>query len=150
LSLEEKKSEAARILEMIKTNDSDKAAENKFLVDSGLIADQQLRSKLQQYIANRKPGTGPFRSTSGPAQSTPTYSCNDVRARLTVPQGYAVSTTQDKQKGECLFSVNGATSGDQAVTCRSVNAIAYVPGGNVASVAESGAMCSINVASASN
>ncbi|MEJ8850627.1 glycoside hydrolase family 75 protein [Variovorax rhizosphaerae] len=58
--LEAQKSEQARILEMIKTGDPDKAADNlRFLVSAGLILDAGLKSNLSEFLANRKPGTGP-------------------------------------------------------------------------------------------
>lgn len=58
--LEAQKSEQARILEMIKTGDPDKAAENlKFLLEAGLIADPDTGKRLADFLANRKPGSGP-------------------------------------------------------------------------------------------
>lgn len=67
--LEREKAEQARILEVIKTgNDPDKAADNlKFLLDSGLIANELQKGKLEQFLANREPGTGP----SLPSESNP-------------------------------------------------------------------------------
>jgi hypothetical protein len=48
LRLEQTKSEAARILEVVKTNDPDKAAANlKFLIDIGLIDDASTRVHIQ-------------------------------------------------------------------------------------------------------
>ena len=59
-ALEDQKSEQARILEMIKTGNADRAAENlKFLVDSGLVATPQMVSRLNDFLKARKPGTGP-------------------------------------------------------------------------------------------
>jgi hypothetical protein len=59
LVLEETKAEAARILEVIKTGDPDKAAENlKFLLDVGLINDP-IRTKLEASLAKRGAGQGP-------------------------------------------------------------------------------------------
>jgi GH24 family phage-related lysozyme (muramidase) len=58
--LETQKSEQSRILEMIKTGNPDKAAENlKFLLDAGLIRDAAMRSDLASFLGTRKPGTGP-------------------------------------------------------------------------------------------
>ncbi|MBS0642190.1 MAG: hypothetical protein JSS43_20170 [Proteobacteria bacterium] len=58
--LEEGKAEAARILEMIKTNEPDKAAANlSFLLETGLIADEERRNKLRIFLDNRKEGQGP-------------------------------------------------------------------------------------------
>jgi uncharacterized membrane protein len=59
LGLEQTKSEAARILEIVKTNDPDKAAANlKFLIDTGLISDPATRSHIQAYLDKRQPGQG--------------------------------------------------------------------------------------------
>jgi hypothetical protein len=58
--LEEGKAEAARILEMIKTNDPDKAAVNlAFLVDTGLIVGEDRRKSLAAYLKQRQAGQGP-------------------------------------------------------------------------------------------
>ena len=58
--LEARKSEQARILEMIKTGSPDAAAENlRFLLDAGLIQDIGIRRDLKSFLSNRKPGTGP-------------------------------------------------------------------------------------------
>ena len=47
--LEDQKSEQSRILEMIKTGDADKAADNlEFLLDAGLITNQE-RAKKQKF-----------------------------------------------------------------------------------------------------
>lgn len=57
--LEAQKSEQTRILEMIKTGDPDKAAENlEFLRDAGLISDPDIYKKLGEYLDNRQPGKG--------------------------------------------------------------------------------------------
>ncbi|MCW2219506.1 hypothetical protein M2232_003038 [Bradyrhizobium japonicum] len=59
LRLEQTKSEAARILEVVKTNDPDKAAANlKFLIETGLIAEEGTRKEIQRYLQNREPGKG--------------------------------------------------------------------------------------------
>jgi hypothetical protein len=58
--LEESKAEAARILQVIATGDPDKAATNlKFLVDVGLIADADRRTRIQVFLFDRTPGQGP-------------------------------------------------------------------------------------------
>src|SRR5262249_44334972 len=58
--LEEGKAEAARILEMIKTGDPEKAADNlKFLLDAGLISDADRRKNIQNFLAHRPAGKGP-------------------------------------------------------------------------------------------
>jgi hypothetical protein len=49
-----------RILEVIRTNDPDKAAVNlKFLVDAGLISDVVRRKDIQAFLDNRTAGQGP-------------------------------------------------------------------------------------------
>ena len=60
LDLEERKAEAARILEIVKVADPDKAANNlQFLIDTGLIADPKHLEAMKTYLARRKPGQGP-------------------------------------------------------------------------------------------
>ena len=60
LELEERKAEASRILEIIKTADPDKAANNlQFLIDTGLIINPSRLVEMKTYLANRKPGQGP-------------------------------------------------------------------------------------------
>jgi hypothetical protein len=57
--LEQRKSESALILEMLKTSDADSAAANlQFLVDSGLLTDPQQVRRLRAYLRDRKPGQG--------------------------------------------------------------------------------------------
>jgi hypothetical protein len=49
--LEQSRAEAARILEVVKTNDQDQAAANlKFLIDNGLITDQKISRQIQAYL----------------------------------------------------------------------------------------------------
>jgi Caspase domain len=58
--LEAQKAEQTRILEMIKTGDPDKAAQNlEFLVNAGLVDDSTRKVKLEKYLSERKPGAGP-------------------------------------------------------------------------------------------
>lgn len=58
--IEEAKAESARILEMIKTNDPDKAAVNlAFLLETGLIVNEDRRNSLRLYLENRIRGQGP-------------------------------------------------------------------------------------------
>jgi hypothetical protein len=58
--LEETKAEAARILEVIRTDNPDKAATNlKFLVDAGLISDDARRASIRTFLASRGAGQGP-------------------------------------------------------------------------------------------
>jgi hypothetical protein len=71
LQLEQSKAESARILEVVKTSDPDKAAVNlKFLIDTGLIADQNIRRQIESYLDKRAPGKGfslPSSGSIGPA-----------------------------------------------------------------------------------
>jgi hypothetical protein len=60
LQLERSKSESNRILEMIKTGNTEIAAANlEFLLKSGLVTDSTLISKLSEYLQQRVPGSGP-------------------------------------------------------------------------------------------
>jgi V8-like Glu-specific endopeptidase len=68
-TLEDTKEESARILEMIKTGDADKAAENlRFLANAGLVTDPQRLAAIQRFLATRSPGQGP---SLPPASSAP-------------------------------------------------------------------------------
>jgi hypothetical protein len=59
-SLEVTRAESARILEMIKTGNADKAAENlKFLADAGLVENPRLVNGIRTFLASRNPGQGP-------------------------------------------------------------------------------------------
>jgi hypothetical protein len=79
-ALDESKSEADRILEVIKTNnDPDKAATNlKFLVDAGLIQSRKTKGPLQTYLETRKQGEGatlpaPAATSTPPPPPRPTF-----------------------------------------------------------------------------
>ena len=72
LRIEESRSEAVRILEMIKTGEPDKAASNlQFLIDTGLITEKARVQHIQSYLAQRKPGTGPFCRAKVATRSSP-------------------------------------------------------------------------------
>src|SRR5262249_17202252 len=59
-ALEENKAESTRVLEMIKTGDTETAAKNiAFLLDTGLVTEPIRVGKLREFLANRRPGTGP-------------------------------------------------------------------------------------------
>ena len=46
---------------MIKTGEPDKAASNlKFLIDTGLMSNNERVAQIQGYLSTRQPGTGPF------------------------------------------------------------------------------------------
>jgi GH24 family phage-related lysozyme (muramidase) len=58
--LEKQRAEQERILEVIKTGNTEAAATNlRFLLNAGLIADANTRTKLTTYLNARKPGGGP-------------------------------------------------------------------------------------------
>jgi hypothetical protein len=60
LQVERVRDEASRIVSAISTNDPDRAATNlKFLLDVGLLHDEQTVEGLKAYLKNRKPGEGP-------------------------------------------------------------------------------------------
>jgi hypothetical protein len=59
-TLERARSEATRILEMTKTGDPEKAAENlRFLADSGLIEDPKRLKAIRTFLDKRMKGSGP-------------------------------------------------------------------------------------------
>lgn len=65
--LESSKAESNRILEMIKTGDTEKAAGNlEFLLKAGLVTDRELSAKLAQYLKDRTPGKGPSLPSPSP------------------------------------------------------------------------------------
>jgi N-acetyl-anhydromuramyl-L-alanine amidase AmpD len=102
--LEDRKSEQARILEMIKTGSPDKAAENlKFLVDAGLITDPTVSANLGKFLKDRKPGTGP---------ALPTPAGNSIAERLAhadeAPAQLATSgTSRYRVVNHVLFDARG-------------------------------------------
>lgn len=58
-TLERQRAESARIIEMLKAVDADRAAANlEFLVNAGLIADRDIVIRLKDYLRNRAPGSG--------------------------------------------------------------------------------------------
>ncbi len=73
--LESSKSEAARILEVIKT-DPEKAANNlKFLIETGLVSDRNIQKSVTEYLA-KNPGKGPSLPSSlptGPIEIDPQF-----------------------------------------------------------------------------
>jgi hypothetical protein len=59
LQVEKIKAESARILEVVKTGDPDKAAKNlEFLLSTGLIQDPSTANSVAAYLANRNKGEG--------------------------------------------------------------------------------------------
>jgi hypothetical protein len=91
--LEQTKSEAARILEIVKTGDSDKAAVNlQFLIDVGLISDKE--GRIQTYLVKREPGKGVSLPTAG-AESNAIKPLYDISGRLSQPDGGQMDIVQE-------------------------------------------------------
>lgn len=91
LALEETKAEAGRILEVIKTGDPDKAAENlRFLLDAGLITDPERRQSVLAFLKQRQPGEGPSTpapaGTPAPANTLPRLSTAEKQELVGGPQ----------------------------------------------------------------
>jgi hypothetical protein len=60
LEVEEFRADSARLLQMIGTNDPDKAAINlQFLLDAGLIKSKNTKERLITFLKKRQPGQGP-------------------------------------------------------------------------------------------
>lgn len=120
--LEDQKSEQTRILEMIKTGDPDKAAENlKFLLDAGLISKAETIEKLGTFLKKRKPGSGPtLPSATGFSGTSLTERINAIKKRTSGPSispngdykvdnhilldnlGNPVSVVESPSKGQAL------------------------------------------------
>ena len=147
--LEAQKAEEARILEMIKTGNPDKAAENlRFLVEAGLITDTSLRKRVTTFLENRKPGSGPTLPSAAAflRESRTSYECPAARARLVAGSNDSVNVAY--QGHRCEFSVNGGTQATGiSASCPNGNAIAYVmPKGRAASAIETSGDCLIEIA----
>jgi len=106
--IEEAKAEAARILEVIKTNNPDTAAVNlSFLLETGLIVNQERRASLAAFLKSRAPGQGPAlpaREENSPRRGPLTYKCP-------IKEGRSASFVKDelesflKSKGSSKFQV---------------------------------------------
>ena len=60
IQLDERKAESDRILEVIKTGETETAAANlQFLLSAGLVSRTGLGERLTAFLATRQPGTGP-------------------------------------------------------------------------------------------
>lgn len=69
------RSQHERILEIIRTGNVEKAAENlKFAVEVGLITEHTIRSGIEKFLANRKGGAGPALPPVSWNTAYPTYS----------------------------------------------------------------------------
>lgn len=66
LKLETSKAESTRILEMIKTGDTEAAAKNlEFLLGAGLVVEKDQATSLREYLDRRQPGKGPSLPSPG-------------------------------------------------------------------------------------
>jgi SH3-like domain-containing protein len=84
--LEIEKAQSAIILEVVKTNNPDKAANNlAFLVDIGLISEEQAGARLRNYLKTRVPGQGPSLS-----QSTKETGDSNSEGSCSAPGDYVV------------------------------------------------------------
>jgi hypothetical protein len=79
-NLEAQKAEQARILEVVRTGNPDKAAVNlRFLLRAGLIDDGRTRARLTAFLDQRKPGTGPSLPQEGIFRTQGRFSSGAVR-----------------------------------------------------------------------
>jgi hypothetical protein len=109
--LEAQKAEQARLLEMIKTGDPDKAAENlRFLINAGLITDAPLRTSVTNYLETRKPGSGT--ALPSPAQPPKLTAPIVDNARIYLLAGKKEKTSEfqglKEELGLAGFSIVGA------------------------------------------
>ncbi len=94
--LEAIKAEAARILEMIKTDDTEQAARNLgFLVDTGLVDNIRVREKLAAFLKTRKPENSP--SLPSPTPSTPSFLTQRERQEILGGPTIHNSSEQNRQ-----------------------------------------------------
>lgn len=109
--LENQKAEQARILEMIKTGDPDKAAENlRFLVDAGLVTDVPLKQRVSEFLAARKPGSGPTLPSAAAAPKLTSPIIENARVYLLAGKKEFVSTfpALREELGAAGFAIVGA------------------------------------------
>ena len=82
-TLEDAKAEAERILEVIKTGDTDKAVTNlKFLLDAGLILDASTKLRLESYLSTVAPGKGPSLPATLSSANNPYFSVRTPAAEI--------------------------------------------------------------------
>ncbi len=74
IRLQEVRAQHERLLEIIKTGNVEKAAENLgFAVQIGLITDPTIQSNIQKFLAARKSGTGPALPPGSWSTTYPVY-----------------------------------------------------------------------------
>ncbi len=109
--LEAQKAEQARILEMIKTGDPDKAAENlRFLISAGLVTDTPLKKSVTDFLANRKPGSGPTLPSVASAPKLTAPIVENARVYLLTGKKEAIATFPSlrEELGVAGFAIVGA------------------------------------------
>ncbi|MFI8615976.1 hypothetical protein ACIGHN_10755 [Acidovorax sp. NPDC077693] len=109
--LEFQRAEQARILEMIKTGDPDKAAENlRFLVSAGLVADASLKKSMTEFLANRKPGSGPTLPSVAPTPKLTAPIIDNARIYLLTGRKESLATFPSlrEELGAVGFAIVGA------------------------------------------
>ncbi len=115
--LEKEKAEAARILEVVKTGDPDKAADNlKVLLDTYLITDKDTRVHLQTYLDNREAGQGIALSSAGSQVTRSNTSWQPLPTpigkppyRLDLADVTGVNAETIKKSGKLAFQVTANT-----------------------------------------
>jgi hypothetical protein len=105
LDIESFKAESARLFEVVKTSDPDKAADNlKFLVDVGLISNDKVKIGLISYLQHRKEGQGFALPAAVPVPKVDLSAFDDLRvekpkitlAKLTQEQRPIAQLIMDK------------------------------------------------------
>jgi hypothetical protein len=147
-AVEDRKAEANRILEMIKTGNREDAARNlQFLLETGLIAEQDTRLSIEAFLGARQPGEGP--ALPSPDRLSPSMSrhlCLDGKMNLFAETGMAVIIEEKHSPASCSISINGAGPGDREIPCRNLdNAIVYIPQNLVSRTTYSGDSCHVEV-----
>jgi hypothetical protein len=98
--LEEGKAEAARILEVIRTNDPDKTAVNLgFLLDTGLILSGERRKSLIDFLKGRAAGHGP----SLPSNTPPPTHWRSISAYMSHKRWQGRHVRYKSDNGETAF-----------------------------------------------
>jgi lysozyme len=108
--LDKQRAEQERILEVIKTGNTESAAANlRFLLNAGLIADRVTRTKLTAFLNARRPGSGPaLPSATGAAQFVSAFEgtvlkpYRDPFGALVIGSGHVITGTE-RRTGKLLI-----------------------------------------------
>ncbi len=115
--LERNKAEAARILEVVKTADPDKAAANLgVLMDTYLITDPSTREHFQAYLDKRKPGQGLALPTAAPTVTQNAFQPVPVSLakwpyHMDLASVVGAASADIEKSGKLVFQVAGNTGG---------------------------------------